>query len=215
MNRGFRKTFECAVTEKIPHFYFTGGALCLDFANSLSWRSGESPNERLQTYRDLLRFAEAANLRPPVEVNFLIKQAKQDSGVTMRAFKQAIQLREAVYRAFSHCAQGRLPETADIAYINQAFKTAISKKSLRREARSFVLDWSENKEDPNSVWWPLAESAVMTLTQLDRLKVRLCGADDCGWIFIDTSRNGVRRWCDMRVCGNRAKVRRYQATKKI
>ncbi len=42
-------------------------------------------------------------------------------------------------------------------------------------------------------------------------RVRLCEGDDCGWLFVDGSRAGSRRWCDMSDCGNLAKVRAFRA----
>jgi predicted RNA-binding Zn ribbon-like protein len=36
-------------------------------------------------------------------------------------------------------------------------------------------------------------------------RVRICEADDCGLLFVDTSRPGTRRWCSMEWCGDRAK----------
>ena len=42
-------------------------------------------------------------------------------------------------------------------------------------------------------------------------RVKLCGADDCRWAFLDTTKNGSRNWCSMRSCGNRAKVQAYRA----
>ncbi|HEV2391667.1 MAG TPA: CGNR zinc finger domain-containing protein [Verrucomicrobiae bacterium] len=41
--------------------------------------------------------------------------------------------------------------------------------------------------------------------------MRLCQGDTCGWLFVDSSKNHSRRWCDMRDCGNRAKARRHRA----
>jgi predicted RNA-binding Zn ribbon-like protein len=41
-------------------------------------------------------------------------------------------------------------------------------------------------------------------------RVKACVADDCRWAFYDRSRNRSGRWCDMAVCGNRAKVRDYR-----
>ena len=58
--------------------------------------------------------------------------------------------------------------------------------------------------------WPLIYSALDLLTtSLER--VRLCESHDCGWLFLDTSRNGRRRWCSMQGCGSREKMRRYRA----
>jgi len=49
------------------------------------------------------------------------------------------------------------------------------------------------------------------LTSSQRLnQVRQCRGDNCGWLFVDGSKNHSRRWCDMRDCGNRAKVRRHR-----
>jgi predicted RNA-binding Zn ribbon-like protein len=38
-------------------------------------------------------------------------------------------------------------------------------------------------------------------------RIRICEADDCGLLFVDTSRPGTRRWCSMEWCGDRAKKR--------
>ena len=60
----------------------------------------------------------------------------------------------------------------------------------------------------------LALAAADLLTAPERSRVRLCEAtalDGCGWLFLDTSRNGTRRWCEMASCGNRYKARRHYA----
>ncbi|MFC5908688.1 CGNR zinc finger domain-containing protein [Streptacidiphilus monticola] len=44
---------------------------------------------------------------------------------------------------------------------------------------------------------------------LDR--VRLCAEPGCGRVFWDASPNHSRRWCSMRLCGNRTKQRRHHA----
>ena len=59
--------------------------------------------------------------------------------------------------------------------------------------------------------WLLAQSAAELLTSASMEQVRACDADTCRWLFLDTSRNHTRRWCDMKVCGNRMKARRFQA----
>lgn len=42
-------------------------------------------------------------------------------------------------------------------------------------------------------------------------RVKACRGTDCGWVFLDASRNGSRRWCDMATCGNRAKTTAFRA----
>ena len=58
---------------------------------------------------------------------------------------------------------------------------------------------------------PLARSAADLLTAEHFAgRLRQCCGDTCGWLFLDASKNRSRRWCDMRDCGNRAKVRRHR-----
>ncbi len=53
-------------------------------------------------------------------------------------------------------------------------------------------------------------SAVSVLTAAQELeRVELCPGEDCGWLFLDESKNRRRRWCSMETCGNRAKARRH------
>ena len=52
-------------------------------------------------------------------------------------------------------------------------------------------------------------AAVDLLGQLDTERTRVCRGQDCGWLFIDTSKGGRRVWCDMGTCGNAAKSARF------
>jgi predicted RNA-binding Zn ribbon-like protein len=45
--------------------------------------------------------------------------------------------------------------------------------------------------------------------------VKECDGHDCGWLFLDTSKAGRRRWCSMDVCGNRAKAQRYRRRRAV
>ena len=67
---------------------------------------------------------------------------------------------------------------------------------------------------PGSILWPIAKSAADLLIPPE-LEVRLCKAPDCAWLFLDKSRNRSRRWCDMKVCGNRQKARRHYQRKDV
>jgi predicted RNA-binding Zn ribbon-like protein len=58
--------------------------------------------------------------------------------------------------------------------------------------------------------WHIADSAAEFLTTGDLTRLRECSGEDCGWLFEDTSKNRSRQWCDMRDCGNLAKVRRFR-----
>ena len=66
----------------------------------------------------------------------------------------------------------------------------------------------------DGVLWPIVRAAADLLTSSDLALVRACSSPTCQWLFLDTSKNHQRRWCSMKQCGNRAKVRRFYAKRK-
>ena len=80
------------------------------------------------------------------------------------------------------------------------------------EARGQFADPA--KLDLDRVTWWVARSAAELMTSPDLPFVRECASYDCGWLFMDTTKNRSRRWCDMSTCGNRAKGRRHYERKR-
>jgi predicted RNA-binding Zn ribbon-like protein len=76
---------------------------------------------------------------------------------------------------------------------------------------ALAWDWGRFGVRAELPVWLLAQSAGALMMSAAIERVRACGADTCRWLFLDTSRNHSRRWCDMKVCGNRMKARRFQA----
>jgi predicted RNA-binding Zn ribbon-like protein len=79
------------------------------------------------------------------------------------------------------------------------------------------LEWrfDELTSSFGAMLWPIARAAADLLASSDVALVRACSSPTCQWLFLDTSKNHHRRWCSMKQCGNRAKVRRFYAKKKI
>jgi predicted RNA-binding Zn ribbon-like protein len=77
------------------------------------------------------------------------------------------------------------------------------------EEDGFDWGWSEPRQHLDSLLWPIVRSAAETLTVAPHSRIRECPGPDCGWLFLDTSKSGRRRWCDMSVCGNRSKAREH------
>ncbi len=73
--------------------------------------------------------------------------------------------------------------------------------------KGYQWQW-QTDDDLSRIIWPIALSALELLTSEEIKNVRQCPG--CGWLFLDTSKNKRRRWCDMRACGNRAKVKRHR-----
>jgi hypothetical protein len=62
-------------------------------------------------------------------------------------------------------------------------------------------------------WAEFCDLLVPPLVALgsEKPRLRACRNRHCGWLFVDRSSNGRRRWCDPNACGNRMKVRRFRA----
>jgi len=74
----------------------------------------------------------------------------------------------------------------------------------------FVWSWDADTPELDRPLWPIVRSAAELLTSPERELVKRCASDTCLWLFLDRTKNHARRWCDMKVCGNRAKVRRHR-----
>lgn len=185
-------------------FAFLGGALCLDFANTAFREDGVPVWDALEGAGDVAAWGVAARLLDPAE-------AEHARGTDARtAFDAAIALREQVYRVFAALAGGGTPDDGDLAALDAAQREAFGHRRLVAEGRSFRWDWREGPA-VDRVRWRVAESAGELLTVGDLGRLRRCAGEDCTRLFLDTSRGGRRRWCDMSHCGNIAKVRRFRA----
>jgi predicted RNA-binding Zn ribbon-like protein len=191
-----------------------GDWLCLDFANSVDDRTGDDRLDKLTDYVALARWGWHAWVLTDAERDQLLTAGEARPDDASSVFAQAIDLREAIYCAFAAIAEGGDPAPADLATIQHAHLAALSHAHLARADASFEWVWDE---DPalDRLLWPIAISAVALLTS-DRLhRVKQCpGCGDCGWLFLDVSKNATRRWCSMDDCGSRAKMRRQYARRK-
>jgi predicted RNA-binding Zn ribbon-like protein len=182
--------------------------LCLDFVNSGQRRGGA---DRLHGYADLVGWARAAGALDEAEARLLLREAARRPIAADAAFRRAVALREAIYRVLSASADRRLARNSDLAVLNGVIAQAGA--AVHLAARHERLQWAWIRDRPalEQPLWLVARSAADVLTSGMLAAVRQCPAPDCGRLFLDRSRNRTRRWCDMRLCGNRAKARQHYA----
>jgi predicted RNA-binding Zn ribbon-like protein len=188
-----------------------GGELCLDFANTVEprveARHGGQPREYLTGYPDLLAWAEHAGILAEREARHLLRAAEARPDEAAATLREALALREAIYRSFYALAKGSQPERPDLDTLTAAYARALGNVRLAAIAGGFGLAWAGAEGALDRPLWPIARSAVELLTQGDPARVKDCptGEEGCGWLFYDTSKNGRRRWCSMEGCGTLAK----------
>lgn len=202
-------------TDTAPgEFEFSGGALCLDFANAV----GDPPRrtqERLSGYDDLLRWAAQAGILDEAERRALERLAARRGDAPRRTFHHAMELREVIYRTFSAIAAGTRPGAGELAALNAALIEALPHLRLEHRDTGHGWTWAGTESSLDGPLWPVVRSAAELLTSADAALVRECASDTCSWMFVDRSRTHRRRWCDMKTCGNRAKARRHYERAKL
>ena len=195
-----------------------GGRLCLDFVNSVDPRVGERRQDYLASYADLVRWSGHAHVLTEDEVAALLRAAARHPGGAAAVFTRAIALRETLYRVFTALTDRQSPAPADLDAVRAAYIETMAHAQLvpategAAKAESYTWRWPERTQALDQMLWAIAESAVELLTSPEARRVKVCpGLGDCGWLFLDTSKSGRRRWCSMESCGSRSKMRRYYA----
>jgi predicted RNA-binding Zn ribbon-like protein len=193
---------------------FVGGSLCLDFVNTVGGRvdtrrDGTVIRDKLPGYRDLVRWGLLAGLASPPMARSLELRAGSDAPEADAVLQRAIALREALYGTLKAVMEGRRPNVVDVELFRGELSISRSHSRLSNSSKAFVWEWYP-PDALDCILWPVAQSAADLLTSGDLPKLHQCEGPECGWLFLDTSRNGRRRWCVMQDCGNRAKVRRFR-----
>jgi predicted RNA-binding Zn ribbon-like protein len=191
-------------------FDLSGGRLCLDFANTVGDRGSGQPSEHLRSYGDLIGWAEQAGATTARAARGLLRAAAMQPAEARQVLTDAIRLREALYCVFAAVASGRAPRAPDLAIVNAALPAAFERSRLVPSRGGFTLAAGVRDDDLAAPLTPVVRSAVDLLVSPEVDRVRTCAAMECAWLFLDTTRNRARRWCDMKTCGNREKVRRFR-----
>jgi predicted RNA-binding Zn ribbon-like protein len=198
-------------------FDLSGDHPALDFVNSLDNRfRPDGPIELLADYSDLLRFMEQAQLLSSQQTRLLAKATKQDAAA--RALQSARELREAAAVTFYGSVDRRPPPLTDIRTLERHFLSASRHRELQwkpstqsSEGRPGIAwTWGRFETEADLPVWVLSQAVSDLMMSEEMGRVRTCAVDTCRWLFLDTSRNHTRRWCNMKVCGNRMKARRFQ-----
>jgi predicted RNA-binding Zn ribbon-like protein len=206
-----RKAAKAEASKAPSPFEFSGGALCLDFANTVSWRPAAHRRDLLGDFAALVAWSREAGLLGESRAHEVQRHSARLPAKAQTELRRATALREAIYETCSAIAAGRAPRAQQITALNASLARILADSKLAAHGRKFVWIRHGNANPVDDALWAVARSAADLLTsEVTLAQVRECAADTCGWLFLDRSKNGSRRWCDMRVCGNRAKVQRFR-----
>jgi predicted RNA-binding Zn ribbon-like protein len=208
-------------------FKLIGGNRSVDFVNTVSGRfrnlskkTGRDYldfyySDKLEDCADLLAWSLKDVLIDEKEAKRILQLAEKKPQEAEKVLKRALSLRKSVYRLFKSAIEGWKPEAVDLERLNREFSIARRHQQLTAAKTRFVFEWIDRSGALDQMLWQISESAAQMLANGDLSRLRQCGNDTCNWLFLDTSRNRSRQWCDMKDCGNLAKVRRFRAKQQV
>jgi predicted RNA-binding Zn ribbon-like protein len=188
-----------------------GGELALDFANTSSGRGWPTHEDHLWRAKDVVDWAQHAKVIKPADAQSVRSAIESDVKLGALLLKRARELREDIYATSFDLAAGRPAPEPRVDSITRAHAACLARARLTLVDGRYVWSWNAAKSPIEAILGPISLSALTTLTQADLSRVKQCQGERCGWLFFDTTKNKSRRWCEMEVCGNRAKQKRHNA----
>lgn len=191
-------------------FKYVGGDPSLDLVNTVDWTGRGPENERLTDYERWTRWAEEAGLVSTGEARRLRRSAAERPEEAQAACDAARWLRWVLQRLYGAIATGGRAGSAWDDF-NELLAEALQRLRITPVRSGLrVADWSWQDRDGSldAILWPVVWAAAALLTSEEARRIRVCAGPDCGWIYVDRSRNGLRRWCQMETCGTSEKTRR-------
>jgi predicted RNA-binding Zn ribbon-like protein len=174
------------------------------------------PQERLGCFEDWLAWSRTAGTLEARETRAIGAAARRAGGAAARALRRIRALRDSLARVFQAAAHGRAPAALDLELIDRRLAEIRASRHIVWEGKQYREAWpAASASDLEAGLRPILLSAEALLLDTAALaRLHECPAERCGWLFLDVSRNGSRRWCSMRTCGNLAKAHRHQARRR-
>jgi predicted RNA-binding Zn ribbon-like protein len=188
--------------------------LALDFANTESGRGFPSHQNHFRETANVVEWLRHAKALPVEEADWLGKRVTERADLAADLLAQATELRAAIHGIGAALGRHSKPPEAALASLSALHARCVAKAELAPGDLSCRWSWSVRAAPVEAALGPIALAAVRLFTEGDFHRIRECGGHACGWLFYDRSKNNRRRWCEMEVCGNRAKQRRLAARRR-
>lgn len=183
----------------------------IDFVNTVDWRGKQDSLDYLTEFDDLLDWAKLVGLIDEEEHVEVSRAAISYPENAFLMYKRMIDFRENLYGILlSKSGKEPIDEELEANYQSE-IKSMLKHLSMNIMEGRLELD---KELDVGYVLRILVKDSVDLISSDDVSRVKRCGSEECGWLFIDTSKNSSRKWCQMRGCGNRAKARRFYSRSK-
>ena len=188
--------------------------LALNFANTESGRGFPSHQNHFGEAGNVVEWLRHAKALRAVEADWLRIRVSERTDLAADLLARAIELREAIHDIGAALGRHAKPPGAALADLSALHARFMATAEFAPGVMSCRWRWSMRNSPVEAALGPIALAAVRLFTEGDFHRIRECGGHACGWLFYDRSKNNRRRWCEMEVCGNRAKQRRLAARRR-
>lgn len=183
----------------------------LEFTKTRGWEPRDRTTDDLASYGGLVTWCERRGFLQAVEARRYRALADQRPSGAHSALRDAHGLRHLIYSVLRQAGSGRKATVEQLEQLTAWTRKAVAVRHLIAHRGGVRWRWRFDPQRPDNLLAPIAWSMAELMVAPEYGRIRLCDGDDCGWLFVDGSRAGTRRWCDMSDCGNLHKVRRFRA----
>jgi predicted RNA-binding Zn ribbon-like protein len=192
-----------------------GGALALDLTNTSSGRGTPGHQEHLRDFDTVMQWVAHARILTPGDCAYVRSAAASCPKVARAFFKRLLEIRELIWMIATALAERRPVSEKLRGALTAAHAESLRQAEIKMRAGVFIWSWNPRHDIQAAILGPITLSALTLLMEKDLSRTKRCAGQECGWLFFDTTKNKRRRWCEMRVCGNRAKVRAARARRTV
>jgi predicted RNA-binding Zn ribbon-like protein len=195
-----------------PYRLLVAGNIALDFANTVDEHNENKSYDYLfPGYGNLIGWSLYAGLLDAGQASAMMRLAKREPREAVAVRRRAVALREAIFTVLGPGAAS----DDDLAVLNDEWHIAAANRLLTQPDPDVTPEWTWKPEPAlDSVLWAVTLAALDLLTSERRGRVRMCESPTCEWLFLDTTKNGSRRFCRSQGCGNRVRVQRFREAKR-
>jgi predicted RNA-binding Zn ribbon-like protein len=206
-NSYMKEVHDHRMPNRAGSLHLLGGNLALNFANTESGRNGPQHLNHIHSAADIAIWARHAGIVDDATLERVSGEAPDGRA---KLFSHGMTLREIIYQISSAVVTGGTPSPELIQTLASVHSRTLLSAQLMADDGKYSWRWQPGAEIGDEILGPIAEAAIGLLMHGDHKRIKQCQGLHCGWLFYDSSRNNSRQWCDMSVCGNRAKIRAFR-----
>ncbi|MDP9468601.1 MAG: CGNR zinc finger domain-containing protein [Chloroflexota bacterium] len=188
--------------------------LFISFGNTLEYEHGR-PVDSVPDVTALLAWLRERRLLSGRGLAAEAARLRRDGEESQRRVERFRHLRDLLHEIAEEVGESGHPTTAQLRDLNHILRHGLHYHQIERDPDGTRYAFAQVGDRLDQARATIASSLAQFLADDAPSRLRVCANSGCRYLFIDRSPTGRRRWCDMRTCGNQAKVARHRARARV